>query len=229
MGFAVAPLVSLAISVGAQLLLSLFQKSPKQEDPSLQVPKSDYGVGIPKIYGRVRLEGNKFFPQTTNLMYKVVNERSSGGGGKGGGRSRTTNEKKIYGTIALMYCQGKTTLEKIIIQGEHIETNHPFYQNYCTWFDGTQNDVWSVVAQDEEPYRYIKYKDIAYLGIHEMPLDRYGNQIPSQISAVLVDGIFGSQPTLDLVVGDILTRAGIDGSLWDVTDLSQIILRDGLS
>ena len=73
MGFAVAPLVSLAISVGAQLLLSLFQKSPKQEDPSLQVPKSDYGVGIPKIYGRVRLEGNKFFPQTTNLMYKVVN------------------------------------------------------------------------------------------------------------------------------------------------------------
>lgn len=227
MGWAVAPLVSMAISLGSQLLLSLFQKSPKQEDPSLQVPKSDYGVGIPKIYGRVRLEGNKFFPQTSNLMYEIRNERSSSGGGKGGGRSRTTNEKKVYGSIALLYCEGKTTLEKIIIQGEHIETNHPFYQQYCTWFDGTQDQVWSVVAQDEEPYKFIKYKNVAYLGIEKMPLDRYGNQIPSQISAVLVDGVFGAQPTLDRVVGDILTRAGIDSGLWDVTDLNMV-LRDGV-
>ena len=211
MGWAVAPLVSLAISTGAQLLLGLFQKSPKQEDPSLQIPKSDYGVGIPKIYGRVRLEGNKFFPQTKELMYEIRNERSSGGG-KGGGRSRTTNEKKVYGSIALLYCEGKTTLEKIIIQGEHIETNHPFYQQYCTWFDGTQDQVWSVVAQDEEPYKFIKYKNVAFLGIEKMPLDRYGNQIPSQVSAVLVDGVFGVQPRLDDVVGAILTRAGFDGS-----------------
>lgn len=228
MGFAVAPLVSIAISIGSQLLLSLFQKSPKQTDPSLQVPKSDYGVGIPKIYGKVRLEGNKFFPQTSNLMYKVVNERSSGSGGKGGGRSSSNSEKKVYGTIALLFCQGETTLEKIIIQGEHIELSHPFFQQYCTWFDGTQTDVWSVVGQDEAPYNLIKYTDIAYLGIHEMPLDRYGNQIPSQVAAILTDAVFGTQPRMDSVVGDILTRAKIDSALWDVTDLNSIVLSDGI-
>ena len=225
MGFAVAPLVSLAISVGAQLLLGLFQKSPKQEDPLLQMPKSDYGVGIPKIYGRVRLEGNKFFPQTNNLMYEI---RSEGrGGGKGGGGTRQ-KEKKVYGSVALMYCQGKARLEKIIIQGEHIETSHAFFQQYCTWFDGTQDSVWSVVSQDEEPYKFIKYKDVAYLGIEKMPLDRYGNQIPSQISAVLLDDQFGDQPLLSEVVGDILTRAGIASNLWDVSDLN-IVLRDGIA
>lgn len=228
MGWAVAPLVSLAISVGSQLLLGLFQKSPKQEDPLLQMPKSDYGIGIPKIYGRVRLEGNKFFPQTNNLMYEIRNERSGRGGGKGGGGTRQ-REKKVYGSVALMYCEGKANLEKIIIQGEHIETDHAFFQQYCTWFDGTQDSVWSVVSQDEEPYRFIKYKGVAFLGIEKMPLDRYGNQIPSQISAVLVDDQFGTQPTLTQVVGDILTRAEIDNSLWDVTDLNGIRLRDGIA
>ena len=226
MGFAVAPLVSLAISVGSQLLLGLFKKSPKQEDPLLQMPKSDYGVGIPKIYGRVRLEGNKFFPQTTDLMYDVINE---GGGGKGGGRSSGQRQKKIFGTVALLYCEGKARVEKIIIQGEHIEVTHPFFQQYCTWFDGTQNDVWSVVSQDEPPYNLIKYKGVAFLGIEKMPLDRYGNQIPSQISAVIVDDEFGVQPTLSQVVGSILTKAGIDSNLWDVSDLGGIRLRDGIA
>lgn len=227
MGWAVAPLVSLAISAGSQLLLGLFQKSPKQKDPSLQVPKSDYGVGIPKIYGRVRLEGNKFFPQTKELMYEIRNERSSSGG-KGGGRSNANKEKKVYGSIALLYCQGQTTLEKIIIQGEHIGLDHPFFQQYCTWFDGTQDTVWSVVSQDADPYKFIKYKDVAYLGIEKMPLDRYGNQIPAQVSAILTDTALGYQPTLTQVVGDMLTRAGIDSALWDVTDLSTIQLKDGI-
>lgn len=228
MGWAIAPLVSLTISIGSQLLLGLFKKSPKQEDPLLQTPKSDYGVGIPKIYGRVRLEGNKFFPKDQTLMFEIETVRSGRGGGKGGGRGQSTKEKKVYGTIALLYAEGPVNIDKIIIQGDHIETNHPFFSEYCTWFDGTQTTPWSVITQDSAPTNVMEYRGIAYLGIERMPLDKYGNQIPSQIAAILVDATFGAQPRLDDVVGDLLTRAGISNTLWDVTDLNSIILRDGI-
>lgn len=225
-------LVPLAISVGLNLITSLFVSKPtvKGPDLNLRAPKSDYGAPLPRIYGRVRLEGNKFWPDSASRMYRVETktERRGGKGGFGGGQKVET--KKAYGTFAVLFCQGYCQLERIIVNGRQIDTEHNYFKEYCTFFDGRQTTPWSeIVAKDEGFYKNIAYKGINYIGFRDVPLEEYGNQIPQQVSAVLIDGDFGEQPTLDLVVGDICTRAGVNPALIDVTELQDIYLKNGLA
>ena len=222
--------VPLLISTGLNLITALFATKPTQKapEPNLRVPKSDYGSPLPRIYGKVRIEGNKFWPDTKDRMYRVeTSTETQGGKGFGGGQKVET--KTVYGTFAVLFAQGHCYLDRIIVNGKQIDTGHNFYQSYCTWFDGTQTSPWSeIVAKDDSPYNGIAYKGVNYIGFKDLPLEEYGNQIPQQISAVISDADFGTQPTLDLVVSDICQRGGLSPSLFDATELQSIILRDGL-
>lgn len=222
--------VPLLISTGLNLITALFATKPTQKAtaPNLRVPKSDYGSPLPRIYGKVRIEGNKFWPDTKDRMYRVeTSTRTRGGKGFGGGTKVET--KTVYGTLAVLFAQGHCDIDRIIVNGKQIDTSHNFYQTYCTWFDGRQTTPWSeIVAKDDSPYNGIAYKGINYIVFKDLPLEEYGNQIPQQISAVISDANFGTQPTLDLVVKDICERGGLDSSLFDVTELQSIILKDGL-
>jgi len=222
--------VPLLISTALNLITGLFATKPTQkaQEPNLRVPKSDYGSSLPKVYGTVRVEGNKFFPDTKDKMYRVETSVEKKGG-KGFGGSQKVETKTVYGTFAVLFSQGQCSLDRIIVNGRQIEESHNFFQTYCTWFDGSQTTPWSeMVAKEGTPHKDIAYKGVNYIGFKDVPLDEYGNQIPQQISAVIQDDEFGSQPTLDHVVGSICQRAGIPANQIDVTNLSTIILRDGI-
>jgi hypothetical protein len=230
-----APIISLAISVAASYVSSLFTTPPKvkRTDPNLRVPRSEYDSPMPRIYGKVRLEGNKFWPDSIEKMYRIEETTTTEGGkgGGGGGKGQQVENTNVYGTWAVLFCQGRVEIDKLIINGQEFDTNHAFYQQYCTWFDGLQTTPWSAMQiLDTGGEAEIAYKGIAYAGLREVPLEIYGNQIPTQIAAILYDLELGEVPDVALVVRDICERAGIDSNKIDVSDiLGKYTLRDGLT
>jgi len=221
-------LVPLAISTGLNLLASLFTPKPKEQEVDLRVPRSDYGSPLVKIYGKVRIEGNKFWPDTKDRMYRKATSRSKGKGGGGGGK-RGQTRTEYFGTFAVLFCQGECSMDRLIINGDQYDTGHPYYAEYVTFFKGDQDNPWSeMTAKDEVPYKNIAYTNICYIGFTDLPLEKYGNQIPQQISAILVDEELGVNPRLQDVITSICERAGIENNLIDVSDLGDINLDGGL-
>lgn len=218
--------VPLVISTGLNLLSSLFTPKQKEQEVALRVPRSDYGSPLVKIYGRVRIEGNKFWPDTKEKMYRK--SRSSRKGKGGGGRKGGQKKDSYFGTFSVLFCQGICNIEKLIINGDNYDINHKYYQEYVTFFNGNQTSPWSeMTAKDESPYKDIAYTNICYVGFSDLPLEKYGNQIPQQISAVLVDDGLGANPLLRDVITNICVRAGIVSDLLDVSDLGDIRLDGG--
>jgi hypothetical protein len=199
------------------------------------MPKHDYGASLPVIYGKARMEGNKYFPDTLEKMYTketITETTSSGSGGKGGNQAQqtSTTTTTVYGTWAVVFALGECTLERLILNGNHITESHPFYQKYCTFFDGTQTTTWSEIVAIEgagSTLAQIGYLGLVGMGFKDVPLSDFGNQLPQQVSAVLVDNRFGATPQLGIVVEDICKRAGIDASLLDVTELNSQIINHG--
>lgn len=219
--------VPLAVSAGLNVLSSLF--APKQQEPEveLRVPRSDYGSPLVKIYGRVRIEGNKFWPDTKERMYRKQSGGSKGKGGASGGKTQA--KTKYSGTFAVLFCQGNCAMDRLIINGVSYNTSHPFYAQYVTFFRGSQTLPWSEMsAKDEAPFKDIAYTNICYVGFTDLPLEEYGNQIPQQISAVLIDEELGDNPRLQDVIVSICRRAGIESTRIDVSDLGTIQLNGGL-
>jgi hypothetical protein len=220
-------IVPLAISTGLNLLASLFAPRPKEQEVDLRVPRSDYGSPLVKIYGKVRIEGNKFWPDTKERMYRKSTSRSKGKGGGGGGKGGQT-KTTYFGTFAVLFCQGECSMDRLIINGDTYDTGHPYYQEYVTFFKGDQTSPWSeMTAKDEAPYKDIAYTNTCYIGFSDLPLEKYGNQIPQQISAILVDEELGVNPRLADVITSICGRAGIDANLIDVSDLGNIKIDGG--
>jgi hypothetical protein len=229
------PVIGFGISLAVSAISSLFvtpQKTKKQET-SLRVPRSEYDSPLPKIYGKIRLEGNKFWPEKIDQMYRRETETTSqggkggGGGGKGGQKTET---EKIFGTWAVLFCEGDVSIERVIINGQEFTTDHPFFQEYCTFFDGTQTQAWSAIQTIETgDEAEIAYKGVCYIGFRDVPLEVYGNQIPTQIGAVLLGEDFGANPDVSLVVRDICERAGVPSDKIDVTDITgKYVLNEGL-
>jgi hypothetical protein len=75
----------------------------------------------------------------------------------------------------------------------------------------------------------IAYKGVCYIGFKDVPLEVYGNQIPTQIGAVLLDEQFSANPDVSLVVRDICERAGVPSARIDVSDIAgKYVLNEGL-
>jgi hypothetical protein len=230
-----APIISLAISAAASYVSSLFTAPPKikRAEPNLRVPRSEYDSPLPKIYGKVRIEGNKFWPDSIEKMYRVETTTTTQGGkgGGGGGKGQQVENTNVYGTWAVLFCQGRVGIDRLIINGQEFDTNHAFYNQYCVWFDGLQTTPWaSMQILDTGGEAEIAYKGIAYAGLGEVPLEIYGNQIPTQIGAIVYDLELGETPDVALVVKDICERAGIASDKIDVTDIvGKYTLREGLT
>lgn len=96
--------VSIAVSIGTQLLVRALTPSTKVEGPRLQDLKgteSSYGAPIPKAFGVVRLPGICIW------QLPIIEEStSSRAGGKGGGSTRVTNYQ-YYWTGAIQLAEGE--------------------------------------------------------------------------------------------------------------------------
>ena len=226
------PFTAIGISIGLNLVSSLFAPTIEQKapEPNPRMPRSKFNDPIPLIYGQVRLGSNKFFPDDEETLYRIETKTKSRGG-KGGGPRVKSEEKIVFGTFAASLCQGPVTLNRIYLNGREIGIGSEFYNKYIDFFDGTQTVPWSQMqASAPPPLDQVVYKGIAYLAFEDMKLsnDLFGGQIPQQIDAVVTDATFGANPTLQQVVGDLCSRAGLAPAEYDVSELAPLILRDGL-
>lgn len=219
-----------AISLGLNLVVSLFTPPLKNKAPerNSQVPRSSYNSPILLPVGLCRVEGNKFFPDTIEQMYRDEIKTKKQGKGLGGGAE--TEVREVFGTFAVVLCQGRTVLDKVILNGREILPTDDYFTEYITFFDGDQTAPWSAIQNiAPPPLNEIGYLGISYLGFFDLPLssDDFGGRIPQQVSAVLYNADLGLQPSLDAVVQYICNRAGLLNEQIDVTELASDTLIEG--
>jgi hypothetical protein len=220
-----AAFVPIVISTGLQLLSSLFKKPTKSQQIDFRSPNVNLGGEIPTFFGKVRIETTMIFPKTTDKMYRVKTRRS-----KGKGMASVTT-KTVYGTWISLVSANHCSLHTVIINGTHISTSDGFYQKYCTFFDGTQTSAWSE-AQIKYPGNYeadIAYTGLSLLCFKDVPLEDYGNVIPTEIAVIVLDDRLGTDPSVGYVVQTICEEAGIPNSAIDVTEIIPIQLKTGLN
>ena len=218
---------AIALSASINFVTRLLTPAVKNKAPelNLRVPRSSYGSAIPLMIGKCRLEGNKIFPDNVDAMYDTET-RTESQGGKGGGVE--TERNIVYATFLVLFGQGQNTLEKIIVNGKEYLPTDEWFTEYCTYFDGTQTNVWSEIQnRSEAPFNQIAYKDVSSLGFARLPVEEYGNQIPQQISMVGYLTELGERPDLASVITFICGRAGISASELDVSELVGTPLVEG--
>lgn len=154
-------------------------KAPRLE--SLQVQDSNYGAGIPKLYGNVRVAGNVIW--ASNLIETVTRTSSSSGGGKGGGSSTTTESVTYKVNLAVALGEGPIGgVVRIWADSKVIYASG--------WNAGlvTSSSVYTgTTTQNPDPIMEAAlgsgnvpaYRGIAYMVIEGLQLADFGNRIPN--------------------------------------------------
>ena len=205
-----------ALSIGFNYLAAVFAPKPKRPDINRNIPQSKYGSPIPIPINLNRIEVNKHLFREN--IYDVRRRRRSR---KGGSRS----ERQPLGSFGGLIAQEPTDIQSVIINGTKHDVNSDFFQEYITFFDGTQTQPWSVaIEKAQEINRPIVYKNQAYLGFNRLPLNNYGGLIPAQIAALCYNRELGLNPRLDRVIEFICRRADIDLSLIDASELASVTM-----
>jgi Putative phage tail protein len=225
--------IGLAISVGANLLLSLFQ--PAKEGPrvsDLSVSGSSYGQQIPKIWGRMRVPVNVVW----SLPIQESSTTSKGGKGTSAGKETTYS---YSGSFAGLACEGP------IFEFGRIWINGEIQYNVLTWMDsdtvGNSRNLEASyfrqypgdLTQNRDPLiegvegtdNTFAYRNRALLVIENYPLETVGNRIPQMQVEVVTEGSRDGQKivpdiiSLGTVLKDLCAFAGIDPENVDTTDV----------
>jgi hypothetical protein len=219
-----ASFTPIIISTGLQLIAGLFKKPQKPQQIDFRSPNVNLGNEIPTFFGKVRIETTMIFPKTTDKMYDVKRKRSKGKGS-------SVTKKTVYGTWISLVSANRCSIESIIINGTHIDVNDGFYQKYCTFLDGTQTAPWSV-AQILYPTNYeadVAYTGLSLLCFKDVPLEKYGNVIPTEIAVIALDERLGPEPSVGNVIKKICEEAGIPNTEIDVNELNTTVLKTGFN
>ena len=219
--------VDLGISVGVGLttrwLLSLFTPDTVNEGPrveDLKSPSSEYGKGIPKVYGISRIGGNLMWARD---VIEVKNEDVEGGKG---GPTVTNITYTYFGTFAVLICEGPVTVTKIWLSSklvystsggaETISASNKFVTEYLTIYDGTPSQSPNSAIQSIEGInRTPAFRGLCYLVFNNLPLADYSNTFP------LISVEVQSQESNDLgyIVNQICLKSGLQQTEIDVSEL----------
>lgn len=162
------------------------QYGPRLEDRRLQV--STYGQNIGYAYGTVRLAGNVIWAADLEEV-----ETSTEVGGKGG-PSNTTITYSYFGSWAVLLCHGeirgirKIWADAVLIYDGSLDV--PLNADVAfTLYRGTETQTADPTIEAAEGVGNVPaYRGVAYLVFTRMPLDRFGNRIPSISVEVTGDG-----------------------------------------
>jgi hypothetical protein len=212
--------VAIAIGVSlatAALSYALTPKPEPQRQEDLSVLKSEYGVAIPKIYGKQKVNGNVIW---------ALDIDESKSGGKGGG------EKYSYSaTFAVALCEGEIQRinriwlnNKLVYVGNSSnlgtqQASQNFLNDYCTFYLGT-------VTQDRDPTieaiegtaNTPAFRNLVYIVFRDLPLEDYGNIVP-QVSTEIIESV---ETYLSDVLSDVCLRGKLEEKEIDVSQLTNI-------
>jgi hypothetical protein len=198
--------------VGSFIGAALFAGGQQQkvEGPrlgDLQVQASTYGMGIPQVFGSMRLAGNVIWARP------LIEKRHKQSAGKGGG-GQTVVSYEYFATFAVAFARGPVDAirrvwadGKLLVDlsetsingrsfryGEHIYRLHP----------GSETQAPDPVIEMHEGAGNVPaYRGLAYLTFDELPLRDFGNRIPN-ITAEVVDAAPIVHPNQHLDVFGIL-------------------------
>ncbi len=220
--------LDLGISVGTGLLtrwlLSFFVEDTVNQGPrvdDLKSPSSEFGKGIPKIYGRARIGGNLMWSQ--DIIEEEIKEVE---GGKGG-PTVTNISYSYFGNFAVLVCEGEVTVKKIWLSSklvynvegsaETISATNKFVTDYLTIYSGTPSQSPNSVIQSIEGInRTPAFRGLCYLMFNRLPLADYGNSFP----LVTVEVQSNESNDLSYICNQICLKSGLQQTEIDVTELT---------
>lgn len=227
--------LNLAIGFAASALISLLAPNQKQESArlsDLSAPKSNYGTRIPKVWGSVRLAGNLIWAS------KIKEKKSKQRGGKGGASAVNYS---YFGSFAMLLCEGPIQAisriwlnSKLVynVQGDAsqktFERSLKFRDDYLRFYLGTADQSPDPLIQASMGAEHTPaYRHRAYLVFDELPLNDYGNRIPTVTVEVSTNATeFGDRITahkadLAIIIREICVGCGLKDDEIDTSEIYQ--------
>jgi Putative phage tail protein len=183
--------------VGSFIGAALFAGGQQQkvEGPrlgDLQVQASTYGMGIPQVFGSMRLAGNVIWARP------LIEKRSKSSAGKGGG-GQTVVSYAYFATFAVAFAKGPVDairrvwadgklivdLSETSTQGKSFRYGEHIYRLHL----GTETQVSDPVIEMHEGAGNVPgYRGLVYITFDELPLKDFGNRIPNITAEVAASG-----------------------------------------
>ena len=169
------------------------QRGPRLDDRRVQV--STYGVTAPLAYGAVRLAGNVIWSRD---LEEIETETEVGGKG---GPSQTQVAYTYFGTFAVLLCKNRVRgIRRIwadavlIYDGTAFGAPPPNFG--ITFYSGTEDQLPDPTMEAALGVGNVPaYRGFSYIVFNRMPLETFGNRLPSMSVEVVGDGEWGSTKT----------------------------------
>jgi hypothetical protein len=157
----------------------------------LAVQSSTYGAGIPVVYGTMRLAGNLIW--STGIIEDADSRRV---GGKGGGGARHTTYK-YYASFGISFCKGEADMirrlwmdDKLVYDATGGSVNLVVPGLDWRWNTGSETQMpdptyEAAVGTDEA----VPYRGEVTAWFTLLPLEQFGNRIPSVSAEVVMTGL----------------------------------------
>lgn len=220
--------IGIGVAVAGTIAQRLLTPRPKNRGnlDEISVLRSELGVNIPKVYGRVRLTGN--------IHWALQPERKQSGGGKG---SSGRVEEIIEGSFAATFCEGEIDSfgklwynNKLVYNPNSadpstVTKSTEYAADHLELYLGTNNQAPSPFITAQEPGTQVNGNiNRAYIVVKEDDFTEFGS-----IPKVEAEIIANSAPiTLQFVIEDILAnKSTLSPSDYDASLLSAISV-DGI-
>ena len=178
--------------VGSLIGSQLFAEKQKVEGPrlgDLQVQASTYGMGIPQVFGSMRLAGNVIWARP------LIEKRRKESSGKGGG-GQTVVSYEYFATFAVAFARGPVdAIRRVWADGkllvdlsENAEQgkSYRYAERIYRLHLGTEDQAPDpVIEMHEGAGNAPAYRGLVYLTFDELPLKDFGNRIPNITAEVV--------------------------------------------
>jgi hypothetical protein len=174
------------------------QYGPRLEDRRVQ--SSAYGQQVPLLYGVTRVAGNVIWAED---LEEVQNSEDVGGKG---GPSQEVISYSYYCSFAVLLCRGpirgirRIWADTILLYDNTLSMDNPAIdqQVQFTLYTGTEDQqpdpvIEAAVGVGDTP----AYRGYSYVVFERLPLERFGNRIPSLTFEVNGDGQFYDDLPID--------------------------------
>ncbi len=169
--------------IGSFIGGQLFGQSQTSEGPrlgDLQVQASTYGMGIPQVFGSMRLAGNVICARP------LIEKRRSQSVGKGGG-GQTVVSYEYFATFAVAFARGPVdAVRRVWADGKLLVDLSEDAGQGQTWRYGERLYRIHLGREDQAPDPVIEmhegagnapaYRGLVYLTFDELPLKDFGNR-----------------------------------------------------
>lgn len=169
------------------------QRGPRLDDRKVQV--STYGVTAPLAYGAVRVAGNVIWARD---IEEVETENEVGGKG---GPSQTQIVYTYFGTFAVLLCKSRARgirrmwADAVLIYDSTVDDPEAFDVDF-QWYPGTEVQLPDPTIEATLGVGNVPaYRGYAYIVFNRLPLEKFGNRIPSISVEMLGDGEWESTET----------------------------------